>query len=110
MQSGEKVPDVDGTPFWVEVKRRQKLNVLQWYEEAEADAAGRKPVVLFFRKDRGKWMVCMSANLFIDILTSLKGAIECVSLMKRLKSSKQTDGPSGSTTVPEPSGSIGKGS
>ena len=60
--SGIKVPDVDGTPYWVEVKRGKRINVRLAMAQAELDAEGdARPAVVIYREDgRRDWWVCMT--------------------------------------------------
>ena len=62
--SGLKVPDVDGTPYWVEVKRGKRVNVRLAMAQAELDAEGdaRPPVVIYREDGRREWMVAMALD------------------------------------------------
>lgn len=78
---GGQCPDVDDTPFWVEVKRRHAIALLRWLEGAEREAARagwpechpeRTPVV-FLREDGGRhrparWAVLLWADDFLGLL------------------------------------------
>lgn len=50
-----------------EVKRVEKLNIHKAMEQAKEEAVKRndgKPAV-FFRRDRGEWLVCLQLPLFV---------------------------------------------
>lgn len=56
-RSGGEQCDVEGTPYWVEVKRLAKVTggtVKAAWEQARASGDGR-PVVVCVRADRGQW-------------------------------------------------------
>lgn len=50
--------DVNGTPFWVEVKRGKAPPIGPAMAQAKRDTDGRPPLVLS-RKDRDEWLVTM---------------------------------------------------
>lgn len=61
-KGGHVNADVEGFPWWVEVKRRKnRPNVHLAYEQALRDTDGREPLVLT-RKDRGIWLATMSLD------------------------------------------------
>lgn len=69
---GSGRPDVsaDGLDgFHFEVKRVERLNVSEAMKQAEADAAGRVPIVAH-RRNRAPWLVTMHLD---DFLNTLKG-------------------------------------
>ena len=45
-RSGSDVPDVDGTPYWIEAKRRKAHNVRAAMRQAVTATDGRIPVVV----------------------------------------------------------------
>lgn len=45
-RAGGEVPDVEGTPFWVEAKRRKRHNVLAAMKQAEEASDGRPGLVV----------------------------------------------------------------
>ena len=55
---GDGVPDVDGTPFFVECKHRARVYVARAMEQAVAASAGRPPVVIW-RQNHGDDLVTM---------------------------------------------------
>ena len=58
-RKGDDACDVEGTPWFVEVKRRKaRCNIPEAMEQATRDSDGRPPVV-FSRRDRGEWLVTM---------------------------------------------------
>lgn len=58
-----EVPDVDGTPWWVECKHQQRPNVLAAMEQAE-DATDGRPVLAVVKRDRRPPVVCLSLDAF----------------------------------------------
>lgn len=55
-RSAGEVPDVDGTPLWVECKRYRVCStrfLQKALKKAEEEAAGRRPVVVIYKEDRG---------------------------------------------------------
>ena len=64
-RDGSDSADVEGTPYWLEVKRtKQRPNVHAAYEQAVEATDGRPPLV-FTRTDGGKWLVTMEFEDFI---------------------------------------------
>ena len=57
-----RVPDVEGTPFWFEIKNQKRVNVREAFAQAELDAEsdGRTPVVVYKEDGRREWMVAMA--------------------------------------------------
>lgn len=58
--------DVEGTPWWLEVKRGKRCNPRAAYRQAVSDTDGRMPVVVW-RDDREDWMVTLSFKDFIEL-------------------------------------------
>lgn len=61
-----------------EVKRVEKLNIHKAMEQAKEEAEKRqdgKPAV-FFRRDRGEWLVCVQLDTFIEMYKAWKGKHE----------------------------------
>lgn len=71
--AGAVVPDVDGTPWWIEVKRHAKVNWRPAYRQACGDADGRLPMVAH-RDDRGEWMVTLRLEHFVDAMDGAPAA------------------------------------
>lgn len=66
-QSREGGCDIPVSPYHIEVKRRAKIVVYEWYDQAERSCGeGDRPVV-FFRADGKRWMVAMSAEEFFRL-------------------------------------------
>ena len=57
---GQTECDVEGTPWWVEVKRGKRVNVRSAMRQAKDDTDGREPIVVW-RDDREPWMVSLCA-------------------------------------------------
>lgn len=60
-RGGPDASDVEGSPYWIEVKIGQRPNILAAMEQACADTDGRPPVV-FTRRDGETWLVTMRAE------------------------------------------------
>lgn len=71
-REGDDAPDVEGLPWWIEVKRRKSIALHRWYEQGNAATDGR-PVALVHREDRGRWLVTID---FEDWLMTL-GVCAC---------------------------------
>jgi len=85
-------PDTIDIPGWaVEVKRQEKETLGQWWQQAVAQAAGRRPI-LFYRASRQPWRALIAAKdlfsggseqpailSFVDACTVLRESldIEC---------------------------------
>lgn len=52
-----------------EVKRTESVAFYSWYEQASKDAAGtdRAPVI-FHRKNKGKWMAFIAADVLLELI------------------------------------------
>ena len=66
-RAGQTECDVEGSPWWIEVKRGKRCNPRAAYRQAKADTDGRLPVV-FWRDDREAWMVTLSLEDFMRIV------------------------------------------
>ena len=68
-QYGRGAPacDVEGTPWWIEVKRGARPNIQGAYEQAKNDTDGRPPLVIS-RKDRSVWLVTMTLERFMHLV------------------------------------------
>ena len=68
-QYGRGAPacDVEGTPWWVEVKRGARPNIQGAYEQAKSDTDARPPLVVS-RKDRSVWLVTMTLERFMHLV------------------------------------------
>lgn len=67
-RSGREVPDVDGTPFWVEAKHRKRVNMRGALEEAWTDAGQGRNVPLVVARDNGKAdVVVMYLDDFLEL-------------------------------------------
>lgn len=64
---GSDVPDVDGTPWWVECKVGARPNVLAALAQAEGATDGRPPLVVA-KRDREAPVVCMRLDDFEVLL------------------------------------------
>ena len=72
-QSGDNCADVEGTPFWVEVKRMKKApNVHAAMDQAIKETDGRPPLVLT-RKDHGEWLITLRASDWLALQEEKNG-------------------------------------
>ncbi len=60
-RAGGEVPDVEGTPFWIEAKRRKAHNIRASMQQAIDATDGRPPVVIarWDRDSADDAIVCM---------------------------------------------------
>lgn len=65
-RSGDDVPDVDGTPYWVECKAQKQPSLFAALEQAEAASDGR-PALVVAKRDRDKPVVMMRLEAFEDV-------------------------------------------
>jgi Holliday junction resolvase len=66
---GPESPDViSSLPLHIECKRVEKLNIDKAYEQSLKDSEGKKPASVIFRKNRGKWMICLSLDDFLELI------------------------------------------
>lgn len=62
--------DVVGLPFLhAEVKRVEKLNLYKAMEQAGRDAKNGDRPTVFHRRNRGKWLVTMELERFMELYT-----------------------------------------
>lgn len=65
---GVDTPDVSGLPgIHIEVKRTERLNVHEAMAQAVRDAAGERIPAVFHRRNRGRWLVTMHLDDFMEI-------------------------------------------
>lgn len=60
-RAGSDAADVEGTPWWVEVKIGARPNIVAAMRQAVTSADARPPVV-WTRRDREDWLVTMRAS------------------------------------------------
>ncbi|RMF57070.1 MAG: hypothetical protein D6746_11615 [Bacteroidetes bacterium] len=65
-----EVPDVDGTPWWVECKRQKAPNIRAAYRQAQEATDGR-PVLVVTKADREDILVTMSWKDFVRWTTEI---------------------------------------
>ena len=72
-KGGAVAPDVIGTPWWVECKRRGTDDAYKWLQQAERDREANdsnKKAVTFHRLDgQTRWAVTMWADHFLNLHT-----------------------------------------
>jgi Holliday junction resolvase len=66
--------DVDGFPYFVEVKRCETLRIPEWCAKAEEQAGG-EPALLVFRRSREPWRVCMRLSDFLGMMERGSGGL-----------------------------------
>ena len=59
-RGGNDAADVEGSPYWIEVKIGKKPNIVAAMEQAKEATDGR-PVAVFTRRDGEEWLVTMRA-------------------------------------------------
>jgi len=67
--AGAMQPDVDGTPFWVEVKSGKSIGLWAALQQAIYDrkvANDGRPILLYLKRDRTVPVVVMLASEFMD--------------------------------------------
>ena len=67
-RSGGDVPDVDGTPLWIEVKRRSGIAALRFLGQALEATDGRLPVVLMREDDDPRWVAMLDAGALFALI------------------------------------------
>lgn len=61
-------PDVTGLPgIHIECKRQEQIRIYDWMAQSISDSAEDEIPTVIFRKNRTKWMVCLSLEDFITI-------------------------------------------
>lgn len=67
-KGGPDSPDVVGLPgIHCEIKRVERLNIMEAYQQSERDAQGLRIPAVFHRRNRGKWMVTLSLDDFMRL-------------------------------------------
>ena len=72
---GARRPDVIGTPFWIEVKRRKGyIGIRSALKQGQQDCQDGRLVAAVVRQDRDKWIICFDLEDFLeDILAGAGG-------------------------------------
>lgn len=68
---GDKCADVEGTPYFIEVKRGDQTPQSA-LKQAKTNTDGRTPIA-FTRQDHEKWLVTMEAKDWLSLLKLLMG-------------------------------------
>ena len=72
-KGGKNNPDVSadiaGIPLHIEVKRAERLNVVEAMHQAERDAADNALPVVTHRRNREKWLVTLPMLALLDLLS-----------------------------------------
>jgi Holliday junction resolvase len=66
-------PDVihNLNPFYIEVKRRQSVNLYTTLEKADIEKPDGHKSIVFHRKDGKQWLVSMGAEDFLQLMKDL---------------------------------------
>lgn len=70
-RNGREVPDVEGTPWWIECKRGNSATLPQAVKQAKEATDGRLPIV-FVRRDRERSLVVMDVDDFKRLLADVE--------------------------------------
>lgn len=68
--SGDIAAEANGTRLAVEVRRRESLSCEKWLWEHSAETPNHLTPLLVTRTSRKPWMVCLSLDDFLAILTA----------------------------------------
>ncbi len=61
--------DVNGVPFChIEVKRQERIQIVDWSEQAEADCPNGDMPLVVWRRSRDDWRVTLPLDDFIELL------------------------------------------
>jgi len=71
-RQGHAQCDVEGTDWWIEVKRGKRCPIRAAMRQAEADTDGR-PCLVLWRDDRQPWMVTLRLDDAVVLLDSGAG-------------------------------------
>jgi hypothetical protein len=66
---GAAQPDIDGTPFWVEVKGGKSIRLWDALEQAWEDSVAARdprPILLYLKRDRTEPIVVMLASEWLE--------------------------------------------
>lgn len=74
-RSGSEVADVEGTPWFIECKRRKRCNIQAAYEQA-AEATDGRPILCVTKDDRGQTLVTMDFETFKRFLQTSTASSE----------------------------------
>ena len=70
MQAGGAYqPDIEGTPYWVEVSGGARPDIMGKVRQAERDKAAcgdTRPILVMTHQDRGPWLVTMWVGDWIE--------------------------------------------
>lgn len=66
-RAGGEVPDVSGTPYWVEIKHRKRPNIAAAVEQARVASAGRSAPLAVTRANNGPVLVTMLLDDWIEL-------------------------------------------
>ena len=62
-RAANEVPDVDGTPWWIETKAHRQVSIQAAYRQGIDAAEGRRPVAVVSRDATGQLSSCLRKRL-----------------------------------------------
>jgi hypothetical protein len=66
---------LNGVPFHVEVKRHERLDLMRWVRQAEAEKQSESTSMVVFRQSRQPWRVVLTLEDFLAcVRPQLKGS------------------------------------
>jgi hypothetical protein len=65
---GDHLVELDDYLFHVEVKRRERLAIMDWVRQAEAEADPRMIPLVVFRQSGQPWRVVLQLDQFIGVV------------------------------------------
>ena len=74
-RAGTDAPDIDGTPWWIEVKTYARHACIRHLEQAEGDSDGRPCIVRLRENGDRRAAVLLREDLFLELLERLGGAV-----------------------------------
>lgn len=66
-RSAGEVPDVDGTPFWIEAKHRARISIAAAWRQARDASDGRPPAAVT-REDHGPVLITLELRELVRLL------------------------------------------
>ena len=75
--AGQLDGDLDHTdPFYVEVRRRERLDIPAWLREIAEECPADKRPLLVFRRSREGWHACLPLHDFLGLIQLLKQQLD----------------------------------
>lgn len=67
-RAANEVPDIDGTPFWLELKHHHRPNIPAALAQAARDSGGRRPPMAITRATNGPVIVSLRFEDFVRLV------------------------------------------